>query len=60
MDVAVIFIALVLAAVLVFVSMMHGEIVKIRKLMEILFVHEMVDDKHKQMIRDEFVEVMDE
>lgn len=59
MDVAVIFIALVLAAVLIFVSMMHSEIVKIRKLMEILFVHEMVDDEHKQIIRDEFVEVMD-
>lgn len=59
MDVAVIFIALVLAAVLIFVSMMHGEIVKIRKLMEIMFVHEMVDDEHKQIIRDEFVEVMD-
>ena len=60
MDVAVIFIALVLAAVLIFASLIHGEIVKIRKLMEILFVHEMVDDEHKEMLRKEFVEVMDE
>ena len=60
LETAIYFIALGVATVLVFISLLHSEAVKIRKLMEMMFMNEMLGDEEKEELKKCIVEVMDE
>ena len=57
-DIAIIFIALVVSVLLVFVSVMSSEIIKMRKITEILFVRTFLDDEDKEELRNAMMEVI--